>query len=212
LIRRVRSVCRNGVYAVTVLLLGAILLVLFRVRVRGRKQHVDPREGYIAVARHRSYWDAPLLAVGLGWWNRIHFIARKGLMKDMLLLRPFLRMFSTMIDRESFSKTDFRNVLQAIREERLVGIFPEGTTRQAVDAKAGAIRFAAMTDKKLLPVNIRVRGPYPPRYPFRFPQITVSIGEPVSVEALERETVADATRSAKTKRMSERLMELVDAA
>jgi len=194
-----------------VLLLIAITRPLFRVRVQGRRRF-DPREGHIAVARHRSYWDVPLLAVALGWWNRIHFIARKGLMKDMLLVRPLLKTFSTVIDRENFSKTDFRNVLDAVRSERLVAIFPEGTTRQEVGAKVGAIRFATLADKKLLPVNIRVRGPYPPQYPFRFPQITVSIGEPVSVEALEQETPSDWARSERLKRMSERLMELVDAA
>lgn len=209
--RRLRIGIKNGFYAVLVLLLFFIAKPLFRLQVKGRA-NIDRSGGYIAVARHRSYWDIPVFAVALGGWNRVHFIARKGLMRGNVLAQALIRTFSTVIDRENFTRSDFRRMLTAVKRERLVGIFPEGTTRRHTDAKAGAIHFASIAGKELLPVNIRADGPYPPRYPFGFPRVTVSIGAPVSVEDLSAEVDDALPRSERYRLLSDRLMERVDNA
>ena len=209
--RRLRVLFKNGFYAGAICLLHLVLGLLFRLRVKGRA-NVRRDEGYIAVARHRSYWDIPLLATAMGIRNRIHFISRKGLMKANPLVQPVIRAYSTIIDRENFGKADFRRMLEAVKTQRLVAIFPEGTTRQRVDAKAGAVYFASLAGKAIVPVNIRAEGPYPPKYPFGFPRITISIGKPVTVEALERAVDGDGARSEKLRAMSDRLMECVDRA
>jgi 1-acyl-sn-glycerol-3-phosphate acyltransferase len=209
LARRLGIALKNGLYTVCVALAHVALRVLFRLRVEGRS-NVSRSEGYIAVARHRSYWDIPMVAAALGATNRVHFIARKGLMKSIPLVQPLIRAYSTVIDREHFGLADFRQMLDAVRRKRLVFIFPEGTTRQRVDAKAGAVYFASATGKRILPINIRAVGPYPPKYPFQFPRVTVSIGAPIALADLEGGE--DARRSEKLRGMSERLMEKVDRA
>jgi 1-acyl-sn-glycerol-3-phosphate acyltransferase len=209
--RRLRIGIKDGFYAFLVLLFCFVTKPLFRLRVKGRAS-IDRNGAYIIVARHRSYWDVPVLAVAIGAWNRIHFIARKGLMKGNAAAQAIIRTFSTIIDRESFSKSDFRKMLGAIRRERLVGIFPEGTTRERVDAKAGAIHFATVSGKQLLPVNIRAVGPYPPKYPFHFPRVSVSIGVPLSVDDLAVGIGEDVPRSEKYRVLSDRLMQRVDNA
>ena len=209
--RRLRIGIKDGIYAFIVLLLFFVTKPLFRLRVKGRA-NIDRNGEYIIVARHRSYWDIPVFTIALGGWNRVHFIARKGLMKWNVLLQAVIRTFATIIDRENFSKSDFRKMLTAIRCERLIGIFPEGTTRSRVDAKAGAIHFASIAGKDLLPVNIQAEGPYPPKYPLRFPRVTVSIGEPFSVGDLSAGIDAEAPRSERYRLLSDRLMERVDNA
>ncbi len=208
--RRLKNFLKGAFY----LLLYAVLFVsaklLFRLRVTGR-EIIKRGHGYIAVARHRSYWDIPIVAVALGPRNRVHFIARRGLMKNPLFY-PLIRLYATAIDRENFSRSDFRNMVESIRREPLVAIFPEGTTRHASDAKAGAVHFAQLTDKELLPVNIVADGPYPPRYPFRFPRLTVTIGQPFSVEDLEKQPALSGPRAERYRLLSERLMTRVDAA
>jgi len=209
LIRRLRDGTKQGIYFGVVLLLRVVLRLLFRVRIEGRER-LRGDLSVIAVARHRSYWDIPLMAVAMGWRNRTHFIARKGLMRNNILVRPFIRAFTTQIDRENFRKSDFRRMLEAIRRERLVAIFPEGTTRAKADAKGGAIHFARLADKELLPVNITSEGAYPPKYPFGFSQVVVKIGAPIGVGDLlsgidDTVSRADAQRIA-----SERLMQRVD--
>ena len=199
----------KGVFYTVLVLLLAPVWVLFRLRVYGRERiALDGR--YIAVARHRSYWDIILLVIAFGWRNRIHFIARKGLLKNPIFM-PFVRLFSTTIGRENFTKDDFRRTLQSFRNERIIGIFPEGTTRSRIDAKAGAIRFACLTEKELLPVRIEARGLYPPRYPFHFPQVTVSIGKALGISDLEAEIGPAEGRANRNLLLSKRLMERIDA-
>jgi len=185
-----------------------VLAILFRLRVRGR-DNVHPDESYVAVARHRSYWDILVVAAALGVRNRIHFIARKGLLKAVPVVQPLIRAYSTIIDRDHFSMADFRKMLDAVRRERLVFIFPEGTTRHRVDAKGGAVYFASAAGKRILPINIQAVGPYPPRYPFRFPRITVSIGRALDPKDLGEDR--EGTRSDKLRDMSEQLMARVDS-
>lgn len=179
-------------------------------RVRG-KEMIEADKEYIIVAQHRSYWDIPILVVAFGLRNRIQFIAREGLSKNPIF-RPLLHLFSTTIDRENFGKRDFRRVLQAMRKERLIGIFPEGTTKAQAGAKTGVIHFARLTRKPLLPVRLKADGPYPPRYPFRFPRVTVSIGKAISLEDLEKEVQILPNRSSERAFvLTKRLMERIDA-
>jgi len=209
--RRLRIGIKDGIYAFLVLLLFFVTKPLFRLRVKGRA-NIDRNGEYIVVARHRSYWDIAVFTIAVGGWNRVHFVARKGLMKGNVLVQAVIRAFATSIDRENFSKSDFRKMLAAIKRERLIGIFPEGTTRERVDAKAGAIHFASIAEKDLLPVNIRAEGPYPPKYPLGFPRVTVSIGEPFSVGDLSAGIDAQVPRSERYRLLSDRLMERVDNA
>ena len=75
----------------------------------------------------------------------------------------------------------------------------------------GAIRFARLTEKELLPVRIEARGPYPPRYPFHFPRVTVLIGKALSVLDLEAEIGPTEGRENRNLLLSKRLMERIDA-
>jgi 1-acyl-sn-glycerol-3-phosphate acyltransferase len=173
---------------------------------------IEAGKEYIVVARHRSYWDIPLLAIAFGLTKRIHFIARQGLEKNMVF-RPLLALFSTTINREKFSKTDLRHVLEMMKRERLVAVFPEGTTKSDVDLKAGVVHFARLTRKLILPVQLKTDGPYPPRYPFGFPKMTISIGKAVSISELEEEIgVLPAKPCNRASVLTQRLMEHVDAA
>ncbi|MCK4571022.1 1-acyl-sn-glycerol-3-phosphate acyltransferase [Candidatus Bipolaricaulota bacterium] len=208
---RLRIGIKNGLYTVIAILCLVALKILFRIRIRGR-ENIDKRGEYIAVARHRSYWDIPVFTVAFGISNRVHFISRKGLMHGNPLVQPLIRMFSTIIDRENFNRSDFRRMLAAMKRERLIGLFPEGTTQGQVDAKAGVIHFAKLTGKRILPVNIIATGSYPPNHPFRFPRLTVSIGESFVVSDLQVDENDESTRAEQYQQMSEQLMLRVDYA
>lgn len=210
LLRSVEGSIKNVLYVIIYFIVFLPIRALFRMRVKGREM-VEAESGYIAVARHRSYWDIPILVVALGWRNRVHFISRKGLSRN-LFLNPLIRIFTTAIDREHFSKTDLRRVLAAMSRERIIGFFPEGTTRKRVQSKSGVIHFAKRAKKALLPVNIRASGPYPPHYPFHFPQITVSVGRPFHVSELEVEQNEGRKQPEQYRELSEQLMKQVDAA
>ncbi len=211
MVGQLRIGIKNGLYAIIAMLCLVMLKVFFRIRVQGR-ENISKQAEYIAVARHRSYWDPPVLTVALGMFNPVHYISRKGLMRGAPLVQSIIRTFSTIIDRENFSRDDFRRVLAAMKQHQIIGLFPEGTTREQVDAKAGVIHFARLSGKRILPVNIISTGPYPPNYPFQFPRLTVSIGESFIVDDLHNDENDDLTRAEQYQQMSERLMFRVDNA
>lgn len=184
------------------------LKLLFRLRVEGREN--IPEGGCILVSRHRSYWDIPVLIAALGRRHRIYFVARKTLLAEHLVLRPFIASYSICIDRENFSLEDYRNVMEAIKSGKIVGIFPEGTTKIPQKIHPGVIRFAEKGGRDFLPIAIDARGPYPPHYPFRYGQLTARIGRPFGLRDLEFDLNGSEDRHERYNQMSELLMERID--
>ncbi|RLE30564.1 hypothetical protein DRJ54_02430 [Candidatus Acetothermia bacterium] len=198
---------RDFLYGLIVALVTPVIWALFRLRVRGWR---NLRGTGILVARHRSYWDIPVLCVAAGPWNRIGFLARRGLLKNPIFA-PLVWGFATVIDRDAFGLKDFRKALRAAKRNRLIGIFPEGTTRPGAKPKPGAIRFAELLDRPLIPANLVPRGPYPPNYPLGFPRMEVRFGPPVSVGELAQGLPPDLPRGERYRLLTERLMERIDA-
>jgi 1-acyl-sn-glycerol-3-phosphate acyltransferase len=199
---------RDALYAVLLtLLLVPVIYPLFRLRVSGRR---NLRTRGILVARHRSYWDIPVLCVAAGPFNRIGFIARRGLLKNPVFA-PFVWGFATVINREDFGLRDFRKAMRAAERNRLIGIFPEGTTRPGAKPKPGAIRFAELMKRPLIPANLIPRGPYPPNYPFGFPRVEVRFGRPITVEELSQDLPPGTDKRERYRILTERLMEIIDS-
>lgn len=189
--------------------LGVIVRVLFRLRVRGW-ENLPQRGGFLLVARHRSYWDIPILITALGHRHRIYFVARKTLLDENPFLAFWVRHYAITINREHFQVEDLRKVLDAIRSGKIVGIFPEGTTQNPKRAHPGAIRFAERTNSEFVAVRFETRGPYPPKYPFRWPQITVHISAPFSLRDLEFDLGEVSDRHERYQKLADLLMERID--
>lgn len=199
---------RDVLYAVLDVLASVVIWPLFRLSVRGRK---NLRGGGILVARHRSYWDVPILCVAAGPFRRIAFLARRGLLRNPLLA-PFVWFFATIIEREAFSARDFRKAVRTAERNKIIGIFPEGTTRPGASPKPGAIRFAEFLDRPLIPANIVPHGHYPPTNPLGFPKVEVHFGRPFSVEELAKDLPEELPRKERYQLLAARLMERIDAA
>ncbi len=204
---RVAERLRDVVYGLLVILITPLVWPLFRMTVRGAR-HLRTRG--ILVARHRSYWDIPILCLACGPFRRINFLARDTLLRHPLFA-PVVWGLATVIDRETFGRQDFRRALAAADQARLLGIFPEGTTQPGSTPKSGALRIAARFDRPLVPVNLLPHGPYPPRYPFRFPRVEVRVGAPVRLADLEHEIPQETGRSERFRLLTERLMQRIDA-
>ncbi len=204
-----KEVCKDWFYRFLAVLTTVGMWLLFRLRVRGR-ENLPRQGGFLLVGRHRSYWDIPLVATALGVRYRIHFVARHTLLQENQFLAFFVRLFAITIDRENFRLEDFRKVIQALRAQKIVGIFPEGTTQNPQRVHPGVIRFAERTGSEIVPVRLAARGPYPPQYPFRWPQITAHIGAPFSLRDLEFDLDDTEERHERYQKMADLLMERVD--
>lgn len=199
---------KDWLYRFLAVLVGIAVRILFRFRVRGREN--IPQGGFLVVARHRSYWDIPLVAIALGGRHRIHFVARKTLLNENKFLAFFVRLFAITIDREHFQVDDMRKVLEAIKSGKIVGIFPEGTTQKPQRAHPGVIRFAERTNSEFVAVRLEAHGPYPPQYPFRWPQITAYISAPFSLRDLEFDLGEISDRHERYQKLADLLMERID--
>ena len=201
---------KDLIYQTGTRVLTVIIRLLFKLKVYGY-HHIPRGAGLLLVARHRSYWDIPLLIAALGPLHRIYFVARRTLNKNWLL-RPFLQGFAVSIDREHFRSQDYRQIVRALDARRIVGIFPEGTTKRSGLIRTGVVRFAEHSDCPILPVNIAAESPYPPRYPFGFPRVAVQIGRPFRLRELESGLSGSESRAARYGKLSLALMERIDQA
>jgi 1-acyl-sn-glycerol-3-phosphate acyltransferase len=213
----VKELCKAVIYFVNTYILWIVAKVLFNVRIQGKEKAEKGKE-YIIVARHRSYWDIPLLAIALGGWRKIHFISQIKMLKNPFFYL-FIKGYSTIINRDNFKREDFRKIVEALKKNKLIGIFPEGTTRIKREAKTGIIYFAEISGKEVLPINIQAQGSYPPRYPFCFPRISLSIGTPFTIDELKREEALSLRQEQITtqkrryyQRLTELVMERIDSA
>ncbi len=204
---RIAEAFRAIFYAALVFVLAPVVYALFRLSVRGKE---NLRDRGIVVARHRSYWDILVLGVACGPFRRLNFLARSTLLRHPVF-GPVVWGLATVIDREDFSREDFRRALQAADRSHLLCVFPEGTTRPGSTPKSGALRFADRLNRPLVPVNILAHGPYPPRYPFRYPKIEARIGPPLDLQELAHDLPEGISRSQRYQVLAERLMAHVDS-
>ncbi len=200
---------KDGFYKFGTVVLFLLSKVLFRLRVYGR-ENIPESGNFIIVARHRSWWDIPLIVVALGPRYRIHFVARRTLNEEHpFLLRPFVNGYAIPIDREHFRKGDFVKVLAALEQGKIVGIFPEGTTKQGAPVRSGVVRFAKRAGRDFLPVKIKAMGPYPPKF-LEWPKLDIFIGKPLGLRDLEFDLDGSEGRHEREDKLSQLLMQRVD--
>jgi len=201
---------KERIYRLITWLAGGVTWLLFGLKIHGR-DNIPAGHGFLLIARHRSYWDIPLLAVALGTGRRIHFVARRTLQRNPLL-RPLIKNFTIAIDREHFRLQDYRRISQALEADKIVGIFPEGTTRNTETIGSGVARFAERSGRPILPIRIAARGPYPPKYPFGLPRIDIWIGRSFRLAELESELDRTSSRQERYAQLSRALMQRIERA
>jgi 1-acyl-sn-glycerol-3-phosphate acyltransferase len=166
----------------------AALLLLARWRVEG-KEAVPPRGPLIIVSNHLSHIDPPMLAASIP--RNISFLAKQELFAHPVFGRIVKWYGALPVDREvgANNKESLDRVLEVLAQDGVIGVFPEGTRSKKGGmqrAKAGVALLAMRSQAPILPVGIygseRVRGI---GSLFTRPRITVSIGSPFTLPALE---------------------------
>ena len=117
-------------------------------------EHLPKKGGAIVVSNHTSYIDAILL--GSASPRPIHFIVLQW-MYDLLLLRWFYWGMGTIPVRAGTDARGLRRAVRALRDGRLVGVFPEGTRSpdgRVGEAQPGTALLAALSGAPVVPVFI----------------------------------------------------------
>ena len=148
-----------------------------RVRIYNRK--AVPKDGALLVLpNHQGMVD--MFLVGYGIPNVVHWMAKKELFNNKLFAAIIKGLGAYPVNRGATDTSAAKHTFQLLKDEKTVGIFPQGTRaregKPIPKAHSGAIKYAVETDTTVVPVAIwgknRIFGKMHVRYgdPFKFPQ------------------------------------------
>lgn len=125
---------------------------VFRLKVRG-KHHVPEVGTVILCCNHMSLLDPPLLGSPLK--RQVHFMAKAELFKVPVIGWLITQFGSFPVKRGGVSKESIRAALEVLNQQKIIGIFPEGTRNQEnALAKKGAASLALKSNAIVIPVAI----------------------------------------------------------
>ncbi len=138
----------------------------------------------VLVSNHASYLDP--ICIGLASRRPISFMAKEELFRYPILKQALPRLNTFPIRRGESDRQAIRSALKILRENRVVGMFPQGTRVKNHDisiSQKGAALLALKSGAVLLPVALKGTErviPLGGRVP-RFPRIEVIFGRPFKV-------------------------------
>jgi len=141
-------------YCVIRALLWLLLKVFWRMEIIGI-ENLPESGGLIIASNHVSYLDPAVLAASLN--RKIYFITKKEVFKNGFVSFIFKNLNAISVDRENADILAFKKSINILREEKVLGIFPEGSRSsngELQELKLGAIRIAMKTGVPILPVGI----------------------------------------------------------
>lgn len=131
-----------------------LLKIFWRMEIRGI-ENLPESGGLIITSNHVSYLDPAVLVASLN--RKIYFIAKKEVFKNTFISFLLKNMNAFSVDRDNVDMFAFKKAMNILREEKVLGIFPEGTRSsngELQELKLGAIKIAMKTGVPILPVGI----------------------------------------------------------
>lgn len=158
----------------TILYLPVILLFPTRVIYKKRL----PKGKVIVTSNHYSLFDPIVETIRLGRFFR--FVGKKELFKTKIGAWFMRNLGVIAVDRETMSPSTFKKIMENIKKNRSIFIYPEGTRNKSEDdnlqdVKNGVITFASKGECDIVPMIIY-------RKPKIFRKNYIIIGEPIKIE------------------------------
>ena len=206
-----------------------ICFFFFRIKIFGREKVLEWKKKnntpFIAVARHRSLWDAVFMPIAFGGFKEtmMNYITKEEL-SCFFRFVPFFQTYFTFVNRKKPQKSVIEKVINLLEKGTNIGIFPEGTTIPEFKAmKRGVLLIIKKAEQRInkpipiFPLNIKIiQGQYgKPRgkwidYVLRKVKIELRIGEPIFIEQLGESIKQNLSRKNKEEEMIRLILEQVD--
>lgn len=155
--------------------LAGIYHIVYRVKIVGL-ENLPKNGGYIICGNHINTLDAA--AIVLLSKNKIRFIGKHDLFR-FGILRWLAHLFDIIpIKRNSQDMEAMKRCLKALKNNEILGIFPEGTRKgldKHVKLKSGATFMAMRAGVPIVPVGIQ--GTFKP-----FTKVVLNYGKPMTFE------------------------------
>ena len=157
--------------------LNRIVRTVFRVRVIGEEN--EPAEGgYLMCANHLSAADPFIITAAAS--AQICFMAKKELFGIPLIGQAMRALGAFPVDRKTGDVGAVKHAIQLLKDDKCIGLFPQGTRRPDVDPRKtpvrnGAAMIAYHADARILPIFLHREG----HSGKAFRRTTVIIGKPI---------------------------------
>ncbi len=134
--------------------LGAIFKAIYKPVIVGK--HYIPKSGRIILAgNHTNYFDCIL--VGCATDRCVHYLAKDELMKGPLGI-IFKGLGIIPVNRRTKDKAALQTAIETLNDEKVIGIFPEGTINRTEDIimpfKFGAVKMSRDAKSDIIPFVI----------------------------------------------------------
>lgn len=159
------------------------------------------KNGAIVISNHLGFFDPIYLQYAI-WYRRHHFICLQKFIDGKLgwLFKGFL---CIPIDKENFSINSFHTIIDHLKNDEMVSMFPEGKVNdgsgQMAQFKSGVVLMAMQSAKPIVPVYILQKKKW-------FERIRIIIGEPVAASSGNFKAVSETTRLLENKILNLREM------
>ena len=170
-------------YVVAVPILAILCRVVFGLEIRGR-EHLSSLKGAVLICNHVHYLDSAMVAVA-AWGRHVTFATLDQNFK-LPIVGWLLKQFGCIPVGTSLKGTKLflEQSEQLLREEKLVGIFPEGNLQEYHSSlqkfQRGAFLLAAKTEVPVVPMTITQRPvQWYRKFCHRKPFLTLQIGAPL---------------------------------
>ena len=135
-------------------LINILIKIVYRPTYIGL-DNIPKNNKIILAGNHKNNLDCLLL---ISSTNRtIHFLAKDSLNKGIKKIL-FKNMAIIPVNRKIHDKNALNSAIKVLKEDKVIGIFPEGTINKTNDLvipfKIGAIKMASVTNTKIVPFII----------------------------------------------------------
>lgn len=153
-----------------------IFKMLFTPKIIGNEN--IPKEGRVVIAgNHTHIFDCVLLMSCTK--REIHFLAKKELFTGIKGI-IFNNLGLIPVDRQNKSPKSLSQAKEYLNDDKVIGIFPEGTTRKKKDTllpfKLGAVKMAIDTNSKIVPFAITGE------YKIFSKTLKITFGNPITIK------------------------------
>ena len=159
-------------YKVVKIILNLLLSIFFRFKVTG-VQNVPLNDKFIICSNHANNWDP--LFISIKFPRQISWMAKKELFENKILSYLILKLGSFPVTRGDTDISAIKNSLKVLKNDGVLGIFPEGTRVQGFDiqnAKPGVALLTIKSKSRVVPIYIDSNYKI-------FNKVKISIGEPI---------------------------------
>lgn len=159
---------------------------------------------FILIANHRHALDPVAMAIGIPK-HQVVFLAKKELGKSPFMQKLLTRVHCILVDRHNVDMEAMRACMKAIKDNKILLIFPEGTRHhegQMEQIETGTALIAMRSRAPIVPVYFDRKLAF-------FRRTHLYVGEPIAYDDLLAEGINAETCEKMNERMRETFRQMI---